>query len=222
MNSPSSGLYYYAGNRCCALLLGSICCPGFRGVPPLGLGLGLDLGLGLGGPFPLERIRLEASGQQRSNPRSRTTPRYLFRTQYAEGLNRQFLRAQDGHPAPARSSHSPAKQPPWKKCGPSPSQGETSARHSQRHRHVTRGPPPTTPLGGWSPPAPTTAREAKKWPSAAPRCPNQNQKPNQKTTAPKKTPRERRGLSWAAAAPHSAPTAVFRRARCAAWPIVLA
>jgi len=31
MNSPSSGLYYYAGNRCCALLLGSICCPGFRG-----------------------------------------------------------------------------------------------------------------------------------------------------------------------------------------------
>jgi hypothetical protein len=32
MNSPSSGLYYYAGNLCCALLLGSICCPGFRGV----------------------------------------------------------------------------------------------------------------------------------------------------------------------------------------------
>jgi hypothetical protein len=50
-------------------------------------------------------------------------------------------------------------------------------------RHVTRGPPPTTPLGGWSPQAPTTAREAKKRPSAAPRCPNQNQKPNKKTTA---------------------------------------
>jgi hypothetical protein len=31
MNSPSSSLYYYAGNLCCALLLGSICCPGFRG-----------------------------------------------------------------------------------------------------------------------------------------------------------------------------------------------
>ena len=48
-----------------------------------------------------------------------------------------------------------------KKIGPSPSQGQTSARHNQWHRHVTRGPPPTTPLGGWSPQAPTTAREAR-------------------------------------------------------------
>jgi hypothetical protein len=33
----------------------------------------------------------------------------------AEGLNLQFLRAQDGHPAPVRSSHLLEKQPPWKK-----------------------------------------------------------------------------------------------------------
>jgi hypothetical protein len=31
----------------------------------------------------------------------------------------------------------------------------------QRHRRVARGPPPTTPLGGWSPQVPTTASEAK-------------------------------------------------------------
>ena len=108
--------------------------------------------------------------------------RPLVRTQYAEGFPRQFLQPQDGHPAPARSSQLSLREPPWKKIGPSPSQGQTSARQRPWCRHVTRGPPPTTPLGGWSPQAPTTAREAKKRPSAAPRCPNQNQKPNQKTT----------------------------------------
>ena len=59
---------------------------------------------------------------------------------------------------------------------------------------MTRGPPPTTPLGGWSPQAPTTAREAKKRPSAAPRCPNQNQKPNQKTD--RRRSLRRRGPHW--------------------------
>ena len=48
---------------------------------------------------------------------------------------------------------------------------------------MTRGPPPTTPLGGWSPQVPTTARDTKKRLSTAPRYPNQNQNPNQKTTA---------------------------------------
>jgi hypothetical protein len=42
-----------------------------------------------------------------------------------------------------------------------------------RHRRVARGPPPTTPLGGCPPQVPTTAREAKKRPRAAPGCPHQ-------------------------------------------------
>jgi hypothetical protein len=45
-----------------------------------------------------------------------------------------------------------------------------------------------TPLGGWSPQMPTTAREAKKRPSSAPGCSHQNQNPSQKTTAPRPSP----------------------------------
>ena len=40
------------------------------------------------------------------------------RTQYAEGLPRQFLRAQDGQATPARSSHSSLREPLWKKMRP--------------------------------------------------------------------------------------------------------
>jgi hypothetical protein len=36
----------------------------------------------------------------------------------AEGFPRQFLQPQDRHPAPARSSHSPLREPPWKKNRP--------------------------------------------------------------------------------------------------------
>jgi hypothetical protein len=66
---------------------------------------------------------------------------------------------------------------------PRPGQGQRPAPHRRGHRRVTRGPPPITPLGGWSPQMPTTASEAKGQPSSAPGCPHQNQSLNQKTTA---------------------------------------
>jgi hypothetical protein len=40
-----------------------------------------------------------------------------------EGLNLQFLQAQDRHPAPARSSRLSKKQPRWKKTRPEPQPG---------------------------------------------------------------------------------------------------
>jgi hypothetical protein len=41
----------------------------------------------------------------------------------AEGLDLQFLRAQDRHAAQVRSSHLPEKHPPWKKTRPAPRPG---------------------------------------------------------------------------------------------------
>ena len=94
-------------------------------------------------------------------------------TRLLEGFPRQFLRAQDRHAAPARSSHLSLREPPWKKRPPRPGQGETYARGHMWHRHVTRGPPPTTPLGGWSPHVPYTAREARKRAQVASGCSHQ-------------------------------------------------
>jgi hypothetical protein len=58
----------------------------------------------------------------------------------------------------------PPPPPPGKKWPPRPGQGQRSARHRRWHRRVARGPPPTTPLGGWSPQVPTTARRRKHGP----------------------------------------------------------
>jgi hypothetical protein len=58
---------------------------------------------------------------------------------------------------------------------------------------VTRGPPPTTPLGGWSPQVPATARAANKRPRAAPGCSHQIAQPNQKTTAMPKQAQSHQG-----------------------------
>ena len=74
---------------------------------------------------------------------------------------------------------------------------------------MTRGPPRTTPLGGWSPQVPTTARDTKKRLSTAPRYPNQNQNPNQKTTAHRGLP-ERVGSST-----YTRPPGVCSRGRTA-------
>jgi hypothetical protein len=61
--------------------------------------------------------------------------------------------------APARPPPHPT---PPKKNGPrGPARGKGQRRTAGGHRRVTRWPPPATPLGGWSPQVPTTAREAK-------------------------------------------------------------
>jgi len=66
----------------------------------------------------------KAAGAREIGPFRPHLLRYsLFRTQYAEGLNLQFLQAQDGHPAPARSSRLSKKQPRWKKTRPEPQPG---------------------------------------------------------------------------------------------------
>jgi hypothetical protein len=51
-------------------------------------------------------------------------------------------------------------RPEKKTAGPTRGKGQRLT--AGRHGRVTRGPPPTTPLGGWSPQVPITAREAKK------------------------------------------------------------
>jgi hypothetical protein len=60
--------------------------------------------------------------------------------------------------------------------------GETYAQTARTGRRVTRGPPPTTPLGRWSPQAPTTAWVAKNQPISADICPHKIASPNHKTT----------------------------------------
>jgi hypothetical protein len=55
-----------------------------------------------------------------------------------------------------RSSHLSLRVPPLEKSGPrGPArEGHRPAPHRRGHRRVTRGPLPTTPLGGWSLPRP--------------------------------------------------------------------
>jgi hypothetical protein len=94
-----------------------------------------------------------------------------------------FLNFAGPRPAGPAGSIQPltSETPPWQKRPPRPGQGGRSA--PRWHRRVARGPPPTTPLGGWSPQVTTTAREAKKRPSqGGPGCACQNQNPNQKPT----------------------------------------
>jgi hypothetical protein len=84
---------------------------------------------------------------------------------------------------PARSSHFPAKQPPWKKTAP-------AARPGAKVSAALPGAPPRDPRASadhptwWlvPPDAHHGHREAKKRPSSAPGCSHQNQNPNQKTT----------------------------------------
>jgi hypothetical protein len=70
----------------------------------------------------------------------------------AEGFPRQFEQPQDRHPAPARSSRLSPREPPLEKRRPAhpPAGGNVSAARHRRpwHRHVARGPPLTTTLGG--------------------------------------------------------------------------
>jgi hypothetical protein len=105
--------------------------------------------------------------------------------QTQRGTNLNFCGPKTGsngpfEPATYLCEHPPGKNGPRRPAG----QGQRSAPHRRGHHRVTRGgPPPTTPLGGWSPQVPTTAREAKTRPSSAPGCSHQNQNPNQKTTA---------------------------------------
>jgi hypothetical protein len=55
--------------------------------------------------------------------------------------------AQDGHPAPARSSPLSPREPPKKNGprGPARGKGQRRTRSRRGHRHVARGPPPWPP-----------------------------------------------------------------------------